>query len=86
MAELLFDDCTVPVSSLLGEEGEAFTYMQGGFAHTRAVYGARCVGVAQAAVDYALQYATERRQFGEVIASFQGIRFKEPHVSSLCGG
>ena len=76
IAELLFDECRVPASALLGQEGEAFTYIQGGFAHTRAVYGARCVGVAQAAIDYSLQYANQRRQFGETIASFQGIRFK----------
>ena len=76
IAELLFDECRVPASALIGKEGEAFTYIQNEFAHTRAVYGARCVGVAQAAVDYALQYANQRRQFGETIASFQGIRFK----------
>ncbi len=76
IVELLFDDCRVPASALLGPEGDAFRHIQEGFAHTRAVYGARCVGVAQAAVDYALQHATQRRQFGETIASFQGIRFK----------
>lgn len=73
--EVLFDDCRIPSSSLLGEEGDGFSYMQSEFGKTRAVYGARCVGVAQAALDYALRYASQRQQFGKPISQFQGIRF-----------
>ena len=50
--------------------------MRVGFAKTRALYAARCVGLAQAALDYAAKYAQERRQFGQAIGRFQGIRFK----------
>ncbi len=74
--EVVFDDCRVPKDNLIGGEGEGFTYIQRDFAKIRAVYGSRCVGVAQAAIDYALQYAVERKQFGQTVASFQGIRFK----------
>ncbi|HEY0442081.1 MAG TPA: acyl-CoA dehydrogenase family protein [Xanthobacteraceae bacterium] len=74
--EVVFDDCRIPKEALLGREGEGFSYLQRDFAKIRATYGSRCVGVAQGALDYALQYAVERRQFGEPVASFQGIRFK----------
>ena len=74
--EVVFDDCRVPKENLIGGEGEGFAYIQRDFAKIRAVYGSRCVGVAQAAIDYALQYAVERKAFGQTVASFQGIRFK----------
>lgn len=77
ISEVIFEDCRVPKSALVGEEGKGFTYIQRGFAtKVRAVYGARCVGVAQGAMDYALQYANERKQFGNTVASYQGNRFK----------
>jgi butyryl-CoA dehydrogenase len=74
--EVVFDECRVPKENLIGAEDEGFSYIQKDFAKVRAVYGSRCVGVAQAAIDYALQYAVERKQFQQSIASFQGIRFK----------
>lgn len=74
--EVIYDDCHVPASSLLGVENEGFSYMQVGFAKTRTVYAARCVGLAQAALDYAAKYAQMRIQFGQPIAKFQAIRFK----------
>jgi alkylation response protein AidB-like acyl-CoA dehydrogenase len=76
ISELVFDDCRIPQENLIGVEGQGFSYIQRDFAKIRAVYGSRCVGVAQAAIDYALQYAVERKQFGQPVASFQGIRFK----------
>ena len=74
--EVVFDDVRVPKENLIGGEGEGFSYIQKDFAKIRACYGSRCVGVAQAAIDYALQYAVERKAFGQTVASFQGIRFK----------
>jgi alkylation response protein AidB-like acyl-CoA dehydrogenase len=50
--------------------------MRVGFAKTRAYYGARCVGVAQAALDYAAAYAQKRKQFGAALSSHQAIRIK----------
>jgi alkylation response protein AidB-like acyl-CoA dehydrogenase len=74
--EVVFDECRVPAENLIGEEGAGFSYIQRDFAKIRAVYGSRCVGVAQAALDYGLQYMNDRTQFGQSVASFQGIRFK----------
>lgn len=74
--EVVFDECAVPRENLIGTEGEGFSYIQKDFAKIRATYGSRCVGVAQGALDYALQYAAGRTQFGQTVASFQGIRFK----------
>lgn len=76
ISEVIFDDCRVPARSLLGEEGKGFDYIRRDFAKIRAVYGARAVGVAQAAIDYALDYALQRKQFGQPIAAHQGMRFK----------
>ncbi len=74
--ELIFEDCRVPASAVLGEVGEGFAYIRYGFAKTRAVYGARCAGVAQAALDYAARYAQDRVAFGRPIAEFQAQRFR----------
>lgn len=76
IADVIFDDCRVPVENLVGAEGDGFRHIQKGLSKIRAVYGSRCVGVAQGAMDYGLRYAQERTQFGQPIASFQGIRFK----------
>lgn len=75
ICEVVFDHCRVPLVNRLGDEGGAFSYIQKDFARVRAIYAARCVGVAQWAMDYALQYASERVQFGKPISSYQGIRF-----------
>jgi alkylation response protein AidB-like acyl-CoA dehydrogenase len=80
--EVVFDGCRVPRENLIGTEGEGFSYIQKDFGKIRAVYGSRCVGVAQGAIDYALQYANERVQFGQTVASFQGIRFKVAELVS----
>jgi len=80
--EVVFDDCRVPKENLIGTEGGGFSYIQKDFAKIRATYGSRCVGVAQGALDYALQYASERTQFGQTVASFQGIRFKVAELAT----
>ena len=74
--EVLFKDCRIPANNMLGEEGQGFKYLQKDFSKIRAVYGARCVGVSQWAIDYALSYAQKRIQFTKPVSSFQGIRFK----------
>lgn len=76
ISEVVFDSCRVPARCLIGEEGKGFSYLQGDFAKIRAVYGSRAVGVAQAAMNYALGYAAERLQFGQPISAHQGMRFK----------
>lgn len=80
--EIKFQQCFVPQTNVVGEVGCAFESMQVGFAKTRSYYAARCVGVAQAALDYAAHYAQERQQFGQMIAQHQGIRFKLADMQS----
>ncbi len=57
ISEVIFDECRIPCENLIGEEGKGFDYVHATFAKFRAVYGSRCVGVAQAAMDYAIDYA-----------------------------
>jgi len=72
---LHFEDCVVPVEQRLGAEGEGFTIAMRALDITRPATGAMAVGVAQAALDAAVGYARERRQFGQRIGDFQGIQF-----------
>jgi alkylation response protein AidB-like acyl-CoA dehydrogenase len=68
-------DCEVPVENRLGGEGEGFRVALGALDRSRPAVGAQAVGIAQAALDAAVAYAKERRQFGQPIAAFQGIQF-----------
>src|SRR5256712_2167469 len=68
-------DCEVPVDNRLGGEGEGFRVALGALDRSRPAVGAQAVGIAQAALDAAVAYAKERRQFGQPIAAFQGIQF-----------
>src|SRR5438045_1923607 len=68
-------DCEVPVENRLGNEGEGFRVALGALDRSRPAVGAQAVGIAQAALDAAVGYAKERRQFGQPIATFQGTQF-----------
>ena len=68
-------DCEVPVENRLGAEGEGFRVALGALDRSRPAVGAQAVGIAQAALDAAVAYAKERRQFDRPIADFQGIQF-----------
>jgi alkylation response protein AidB-like acyl-CoA dehydrogenase len=72
---LHLSDCEVPVENRLGAEGEGFRVALGALDRSRPAVGAQAVGIAQAALDAAVGYARERQQFGQPIASFQGIQF-----------
>ena len=72
---LHFTDCVVPVEQRLGEEGEGFKIAMQTLDITRPATGAMAVGIGQAALDAAVGYAKERKQFGQPIAAFQGIQF-----------
>ena len=72
---LHLEDCEVPVENRLGAEGEGFKIALRTLDYTRPMTGASAVGVAQAALDAAVGYAQERRQFGQPIAAFQGVQF-----------
>lgn len=73
--ELIFEDCPVPAKNLLGKEGDGFKIAMMTLDRTRPVIGAQAVGIACGALDYAINYARERVQFGRPIADFQGIQF-----------
>ncbi len=73
--ELLFDDVPLPADRLVGPEGGGLALALRTLDHTRITIGAQAVGIAQGALDVALGYVAERRQFGKAIADFQGIQF-----------
>jgi alkylation response protein AidB-like acyl-CoA dehydrogenase len=72
---LHFTDCLVPVEQRLGAEGEGFAIAMQTLDITRPSTGAMAVGIGQAALDAAVGYAKERKQFGQPIGAFQGIQF-----------
>lgn len=74
--ELALDDLRIPSSALMGEEGNGFLLMASGLEGARAQTAARSIGLAQGALEDALEYAQQRKQFGMPIAEFQAIRFK----------
>jgi hypothetical protein len=75
-SELIFEDCEIPAENLLGAEGEGFIdamrILDGG----RISIAAMALGIARGALDAALKYVKERRQFGRAIAEFQGTQWK----------
>lgn len=74
--ELFFDEVKVPQENLLAKEGLGFLMAMKTLDKTRAPVGAAGVGVARAALEYAIDYAKTRNQFGKPIALFQHIGFK----------
>ena len=75
-AQVIFEDCRVPVENLLGEEGDGFKFAMKGLDGGRLNIAACSLGTAQRAFDKALAYAGEREQFGNRISDFQAIQFK----------
>jgi len=73
--ELFFDHTPLPGDRLVGEPGKGLQLALRTLDHTRITIGAQAVGIAQGALDYALAYVKERRQFGTRVADFQGIQF-----------
>ncbi|GGY68012.1 acyl-CoA dehydrogenase family protein [Streptomyces xanthochromogenes] len=74
-AQLHFDGVRVPDARRIGEEGQGFAIALSALDSGRLGIAACAIGVAQAALDEALEYATGRQQFGRPIADFQGLRF-----------
>ncbi|MFY9614354.1 MAG: acyl-CoA dehydrogenase family protein [Candidatus Dormiibacterota bacterium] len=74
-AELAFDDMEVPEENRLGPEGDGFKIALKVLDRSRPGIGAQALGIAAGAVDYAIQYAKQREQFGHPIADFQGIQW-----------
>jgi butyryl-CoA dehydrogenase len=74
--EILFEDCRVPVANRLGEEGQGFKIAMMTLDGGRNGIAAQAVGIAQGALDAALEYAKGRKQFGKPIGKLQAIQFK----------
>jgi butyryl-CoA dehydrogenase len=75
-AILEFDDCRVPAENILGEVHKGFEVANIWLGATRLQVAATCLGRAERALDLAVRYAAERRQFGQQIGKFQGVSFK----------
>ena len=73
--ELIFEDCRVPVENLIGREGTGFITAMKTFDASRPGVGAQALGIAQGALDLAVDWSISRRQFGSPVSSFQGLRF-----------
>jgi butyryl-CoA dehydrogenase len=75
-AQLVLEECRVPVANRVGEEGEGFRIAMEALAHGRAGIAAQAVGLARACLEDSLRYAGERRQFGRPLGRFQAIQWK----------
>jgi alkylation response protein AidB-like acyl-CoA dehydrogenase len=75
-SELIFEDCEIPAENLIGKEGEGFKDAMRVLDGGRISIAALSLGMARGALDAAMKYAQERRQFGKAISEFQAIQFK----------
>ena len=74
--ELFFENCRVPVEQKLGKTGEGFKIAMANLNVGRIGIAAQALGIAEGALNYAIDYAKERKQFGKTISYHQGISFK----------
>jgi short/branched chain acyl-CoA dehydrogenase len=74
--ELILDDCRVPIENVLGEIGKGYKIAIETLNEGRIAIGAQMTGLAQGALDHAIAYAKERRQFGKPIVDFQAVQFE----------
>ena len=74
-AELYFENCRIPADRIIGEPGTGFKTALETLDHTRPTIGAQAVGLAQGALDAAIDYTKDRKQFGKAIADNQAVQF-----------
>jgi alkylation response protein AidB-like acyl-CoA dehydrogenase len=74
--ELILDECRVPEENVLGEVGKGYKIAIETLNEGRIAIGAQMAGLAQGALDHAIAYARERKQFGKPIAEYQGVQFE----------
>ncbi len=72
---VILEDTRIPADRIIGAEGTGFKTALATLDHTRITIAAQALGIAQGALDYAIGYVKERKQFGQAIADFQGIQF-----------
>jgi alkylation response protein AidB-like acyl-CoA dehydrogenase len=73
--EVIFRDCVVPAANLLGAEGQGFKITMDTLDAGRIGVAAQAVGIARSALEDAIEYAAQRKQFGQTVTSFQAIQF-----------
>jgi alkylation response protein AidB-like acyl-CoA dehydrogenase len=73
--ELYFEDCHIPGEQIIGEPGTGFKTALASLDHTRPTIGAQAVGIAQGALDAAVAYTKQRKQFRRPVSDFQGVQF-----------
>ncbi|MFY0545881.1 acyl-CoA dehydrogenase [Brevibacillus sp. H7] len=81
--ELIFDNARVPAKNLLGTEGDGFKIAMANLDAGRIGIAAQALGIAEAALHYATEYARERKQFGQPIARQQAVAFKLADMAAL---
>ena len=74
--ELILDNCRVPRENVMGEVGRGYKIAIETLNEGRIAIGAQMIGLARGALDYAVAYARERKQFGKTIGEFQGVQFE----------
>jgi len=74
--ELILDNCRVPRENVMGELGQGYRIAIESLNEGRIAIGAQMIGLARAALEHATEYAKQRKQFGKVIAEFQGVQFE----------
>ncbi|MBB2893529.1 acyl-CoA dehydrogenase family protein [Flexivirga oryzae] len=83
-AELTFTDVEVPADAMLGEEGDGFSIAMHSLDKGRVSVGAGCVGIIQGCLEAAVEYSTQRKQFGRQIASYQLVQDMIAEISTDC--
>ncbi|MFV2180008.1 acyl-CoA dehydrogenase family protein, partial [Actinomadura sp. LOL_011] len=73
--QVVLEDVRIPADRIIGGEGTGFRTALATLDHTRITIAAQALGIAQGALDFALGYVRERRQFGRAIGDFQGVQF-----------
>lgn len=82
ISEVVLEDCRIPATALVGEEGQGFEYAKRCLAEGRTTLAARCVGAAQKALELALEYGAQRHTFGRPLADHQAIAFRLAQMSA----
>ena len=82
-ANIYFNNVKVPKENLIGIEGNGFAQLMKFFDHSRSYVAAHGVGLAQGAMEQAINYVKKRKQFGKTIASFQATQFKLAEIATL---
>ena len=80
--ELILDNCRVPRANVMGEVGKGYKIAIETLNEGRIAIGAQMIGLARGALDHAIAYARQRKQFGKTIAEFQGVQFQLSHMAT----